>query len=929
MSYKASSTKERFDELQKNPLVFCKFGPVNVQDDMGYNHSTEGWSSCDPTINLIIYEKDLPHNNQTRKLFRIGKQLFPNGKIDEKKEGKDIVDFEILEFDHDKVSDWILVINDCLYNYRSGNSRHCHMTLFWALYMTEWDKDILRQAMSEASVEATQTACSYVSANIFVFSLSKQYVLIDLLKEKKNNLQPLGIPDVEAALKEISPSGDFSHYGFYQKIDFILNFGAQPDETEHLQKLYTTSRNGFIHFKYWLDHIGNKFYNYNYLEVIYSYVAPLMQLSIVKRYLHDVRINLIEVDFALLQNMRDIRYQAYVDIRYFISTPGDNMDLVAPMFCDTLLTLKKSDGKKIQDFNGILDFAVSHSNKAYPRIDLGIKHFVPICDGGLMHNSSFLGFIHYSLQYTFDESKLTEDRLKQTIDYLINRYATLQYHDCCNADNNKELTADVLAKCKTVIKSYKIINENGQRRRVLSHSSCPCILHEPIKPYIWKRTPGSSDAILSLFIENIGSKDYIRTEDIQIERLKQSLIRFGNKYRTFSFVNGNSPDYLNKNDVSHHIVLSYYSPSTMEVYPNSSMFYSRKKSLLGAWNDKVISPNQKPEEIAQRAESPIVYTNTFESLKKMFPNAEVGKDFIKLPYDSAELSKIKAYFHYRHHEFDPEKGYSDTNIWNKEFLKPRPIQGVFYCTPKVADSREKVSNLPFYWCRSDECFCNMLDEQTLEKQNDWTKYSLYHAAEILGYKLIVVTDKGNVPVEAVANFASEVRQAEKLYARLICRSCGHMIFSTRGTLLNGSRFFSCANSLCPQYRVEIYLSQCNNCKKGLIDSRDSKKCENGWVICPSCLACCNDDLFERLIERHRRNGWVPARLQESQGRGHNNKNIFFCPKCGTQLGNIIVEEKIRLDDGTEDIVQSTVFGCPQCNRPYDKELDKFRNAHTS
>lgn len=927
MSYLASSTKERFDELQKNPLVFCKFGTVNVQDDMGYNHATEGWSSCDPTIKLIFYEKDLPHNNQTRQLFRIGKQLFPNGKIDEKKEGKDIVDFEILEFDYDKVSDWILVINDCLYNYRSGNSRHCHMALFWALYMTEWDKDILRQAMSEASVEATQTACSYVSANIFVFSLSKQYVLIDLLKGKNPNLQPLGIPDVEAALKEISPSIDFSHYGFYQKIDFILNFGTQPDETEHLQKLYTTSRNGFIHFKYWLDHIGNKFYNYNYLEVIYSYVAPLMQLSILKRYLHDVRINLTEVDFTLLQNMRDIRYQAYVDIRYFISTPGDNMDLVAPMFCDTLLTLKKSEGQKIQDFNGILDFAVSHSNKAYPRIDLGIKHFVPICDGGLMHNSSFLGFIHYSLQYTFDESKLTEDRLKQTIDYLINRYATLQYHDCCNADNHKELTANMLAKCKTVIKSYEIMNDNGQRKRVLTESSCPCISHEPIKPYIWKRTPGSSDAILGLFIENIGSKDFIRTEDLQIERLKQSLIRFGNKYRTFSFLNGNSPDYLNKSEVSHHIVLSYYSPSTMEVYPYSSMFYSRKKSLLGAWNDKVISPNQKPEEIAQRAESPIVYANTFESLKKMFPNAEVGKDFIKLPYDGAELSKIKAYFHYRHHEFNPEKGYSDTNIKNKEFLTPRKIQGVFYCTPKVADSREKVSNLPFYWCRSNECFCNMLDEQTLEKQDDWTKYSLYHAAEILGYKLIMVTDKGNVPIEAVANFASEVRQAEKLYARLICRSCGHMIFSSRGTLLNGSRFFSCANSLCSQHRVEIYLSQCNNCKKGLIDSRDSKKCENGWVICPSCLACCNDDLFDRLIEKHRRNGRVPARLQESQGKGHNNKDIFFCPQCGVQLGDIKVEETVRLDDGTEDVIIKTEFGCPQCNKSYEKELEKYRNNH--
>ncbi len=921
MCYKASSTKERFDEIQKNPLVFCKYGQVNVQDEKGYNHSTVGWSSCDSTINFLLYEKDLPHNNKKRRLFVIGKQILSNGRVDEKKEGQDIVDFEITEFDTNKVTDWTLVFNDCLYNYKSGNNRHCHMTLFWALYMTEWSKETLQQSLSTVSSDVARTACYYIGTNLFAFSLNRQKVLINLLKELNPNLQPVEINEVEIALKEIAPSTEFGNIAFYQKIDYILDFGTQPEEREHLQKLYKTSLNGLIHFKYWMEHEGKKFFNYDYLEIVYSYVGSLRRLSIVKRYLHDVRLKLIDTDFLLIQKMRDIRYQALVDIRYFITTPGDNIDLVAPMFCDALLTLKNSGGKKIQDFNGILDFAVSHSNKAYPRIDLGIKYFIPTCDGGLMHNSSFLGFIHYALQYTFDDSKLTEERLKQTIDYLINRYATLQYHDCCNADNNQELTADVLAKCKTIIKSYKIINENGQRKRVLSQSSCPCILHEPIKPYIWKRTPGPSDAILGLFIESIESKDYIRTEDFQVERLRQSLIRFGSKYRTFSFVNGNSPDNLNKNDVSLHIVLTYYSPSTMEIYPNSNMFYSRKKSLLGAWDYKVISPNQKPEEFAQRAESPIVYANTFESLKKMFPDAEVGEDFIKLPYDNSELSKIKAYFHYRHHELDSKKGYSDTNIWNKEFLTPRNIQGVFYCTPKVADSREKVSNLPFYWCRSDECFCNMLDEQTLEKQNDWTKYSLYHASEILGYKLIAVTDKGNIPVETVANFASEVRQAEKLYARLICRSCGHMIFSSRGTLLNGSRFFSCANSLCSQHRVEIYLSQCNNCKKGLIDSRDSKKCENGWVICPSCLACCNDDLFDRLIERHRRNGWVPARLQESQGKGHNNKNIFFCPQCGVQLGDIKVEETVRLDDGTEDVIIKTEFGCPQCNQSYKKELE--------
>ncbi len=822
MSYKASSTKERFDELQKDPLVFCKFGPVNVQDEMGYNHSAEGWSSCDSTINFLLYENDLPHNNQKRRLFVIGKQILTNGKVDEKKEGQDIVDFEISEFDTNKVSDWTLVFNDCLYNYKSGNSRHCHMTLFWALYMTEWSKDVIQQTLAKVSLEVAKTTSSYISANIFVFSHNKQCVLIDLLKELNPNLQPIGINDVEAALKEIAPTTDFSNYGFYKKVDYILDFGTQPEEREHLQKLYTTSLNGFIHFKYWMEHVGHKFFNYDYLEVIYSYVGSLRQLSIVKRYLHDVRIKLIDTDFLLIQKMRDIRCQAYVDIRYFITTPGDNIDLVAPMFCDALLTLKKSDGKKIQDFNGILDFAVSHSNKAYPKIDLGIRHFVPTCDGGLMHNSSFLGFIHYALQYTFDKSKLTEERLKQTIDHLINKYATLQYHDCCSANNNRELTQSELDKCKNVIRTQKKWIENGKKQMAIVKSACPNILHEPIKPYIWKRTPGQNDAVLSLFIDNLESKDYIKTEDLKIEKLKQSMLLWGKKYHIFSFMNGNPPEYLRKKDVAYHIVLTYYSPTTMVIYPNDSMFYSGKKSLLGAWDDKVVSPNQKPEEIAHKAESPIVYANTFASLKKMFPNAEVGKDHVKLPYDSAELSKIKAYYHYRHHEYDPEKGYDETSLWNKEFLAPRRIQGVFYCTPKVADSREKVSNLPFFWCRSDECFCNMLDEQILDKQNDWNNYTLYHVAEILGFKLIEVTDKGNIPVETVSNFAVEVRQAEKLYARLICRSCGHMIFSTRGTLLNGSRFFACANSQCSQFRSEIYLSQCNNCKKGLIDSRDSK-----------------------------------------------------------------------------------------------------------
>jgi uncharacterized protein with PIN domain len=87
-------------------------------------------------------------------------------------------------------------------------------------------------------------------------------------------------------------------------------------------------------------------------------------------------------------------------------------------------------------------------------------------------------------------------------------------------------------------------------------------------------------------------------------------------------------------------------------------------------------------------------------------------------------------------------------------------------------------------------------------------------------------------------------------------------------------------------------------------------------------------LIDSLIAKHRRNGWIPPKLQESQGRGHNNKNMFFCPQCGTQLGDIKLEETIKLDDGSEDVITHNVFGCPQCNKSYEKELEKFTKART-
>lgn len=924
MIYHAFSTKERYEELKKNPLVFCKFDETVVFFD-GRPQNMKGWFSCDETLQLFIDENDLPSNKQGRRLFIIGKENLTNGEIDNKKQGQDEVSFEVKEFDEKDELNWRTVFNECGYNFKSGNTRFCHMSLFWALYHTNWSEAVIDKALSQLNDETAQIVINYICNNFITLPITKQYVLTSILKGKKANITPLILPDVENVLKELSPGSDFSQCGLYYKIDYIMNYGTNEDETDHLDNLYKTSSNKYIHFKYWMNTPWHKLYDYNILEFIYSCVNPEMQLNIIKRYLHDVRLGNVEMNFSFLQMLRDYRYKPYVDIRYFVEKSGSNIDLRAPMFCDSILTIKRNEGKKIQDFNGILDFAVRNSNKAYPGIDLGLKHFLPVCNGGLKPNGLFYGFIHYSIVNTFDESLLTEENLIETAKFILQKFADLQYHYCCTSNGDKGLTDKEIYKCQTAIPSIKKnLNNEMEKARI----ACSQLKYKPINPYRWKRKNQDTDRYLNLCIDLNANKPSFTFEDVDLERLKKVLQTWGQRQEKVEYINNYIPHNIRQSELALHFVKNYYIPTEIKLFPNKGVFYSSDKSLLGEWKIDLVNDNLR-EQVAQNTESPVVFKKTFESLKKLFPKAEVHEQYLMIPYELKELTRVLDFFHYKPHEYDPENGYKNTSPIFMKFLAPKPIHYPYFCTPQLADTKEKVSDLPYFWCRSEECFWNMLDNQTLEKEKEWKNYSLYHAAEIIGYKLIETKPEGNIPVESVKNFAGEVRQAERLYSRLVCRSCGHMIFSTRGSLLNGSRFFQCANSLCPQYMKEIYLSQCNRCGTGLIDSRDSERCENGWVICPSCLACCNDDLFNSLIARHRRNGYVPTRLLECENKGHNNKGIFFCPSCGSKLEMKKKTEIKKMPDGTEkEIVSETEFlTCQNCNKTFEKEYNNYLHPH--
>lgn len=161
--------------------------------------------------------------------------------------------------------------------------------------------------------------------------------------------------------------------------------------------------------------------------------------------------------------------------------------------------------------------------------------------------------------------------------------------------------------------------------------------------------------------------------------------------------------------------------------------------------------------------------------------------------------------------------------------------------------------------------------------------------EIIGYPKLHETIAGYEPDSVVLGFIALTNKVMQKFSRLKCRACGHLMFPDRSSGFNRYNYYSCINPVCPEAGKPVYLNFCYKCS-GLIDSRDTKQCPNGWYICPSCLSCCDDAQYDRQAQRYVfLNRPVPDRIKKMLGHGHNDKGEFFCPKCGSPI-EIIKDE---------------------------------------
>lgn len=255
-----------------------------------------------------------------------------------------------------------------------------------------------------------------------------------------------------------------------------------------------------------------------------------------------------------------------------------------------------------------------------------------------------------------------------------------------------------------------------------------------------------------------------------------------------------------------------------------------------------------------------------------------------MKYDAELLRKLKAGL-YTLKEEDNSTTFDENNVG---FMTTAKSKYDRYCAPKYNNDIDIVTQLPFMWCRGKECFKTSLGDQTLASCKSWSQYTILHLLEILGYPQITETPGGNEASELIRNFIGMVNNASSLFKHAKCRECNHILFSTGGNAHNRYNNFACRMPTCSKNGERVYLSNCHHCKTGLIDSRDSARCPNGWYICSKCLSCCDDEVYYRMANTYElKNLPIPIRISAKLGHGHNDKGEYFCPKCGGNIKTIL------------------------------------------
>lgn len=241
--------------------------------------------------------------------------------------------------------------------------------------------------------------------------------------------------------------------------------------------------------------------------------------------------------------------------------------------------------------------------------------------------------------------------------------------------------------------------------------------------------------------------------------------------------------------------------------------------------------------------------------------------------------------------------------------------GIKFCEGRESKAPDYTFAHRFYWCKNEPCFERC---EAINTEEEWEKYTLHDFCEILGLQ----TDDKNSAGDIISKgkyyqFVGLINRFNRLLARLFCQECDHMLrpYENSHFAAHAVVRFCCENDQCSKKRQVIYLNHCLNGKCGcIIDSRESKECENGLYICPNCGGCCSHEMLSRRLSSLKLTGaYIHPNLEflVAEKKGHSERAEYFCYKC-----------QKRTEETTLD-----VFYCPDCKVKYDTTPYKLKRPN--
>jgi hypothetical protein len=303
---------------------------------------------------------------------------------------------------------------------------------------------------------------------------------------------------------------------------------------------------------------------------------------------------------------------------------------------------------------------------------------------------------------------------------------------------------------------------------------------------------------------------------------------------------------------------------------------------------------------------------------KRLPGARylVDRKVWQLPY--SQMAAATQFAHEHRFRLETEGDRYVNNAHLATFKREEtPPPGIRYCEGRRSNKPGNISGKTFWWCHNKPCHQNC---QTVHDSEKWEKYTLLDFCRLLGFNLDSESKYNSevIPFGKYHQFVSLINRFRILLDHLYCRSCEYVLQPAEDSHYAFYRVvrFRCRNTACPDNH-EVYLHHCFNKKcSSIIDSRDTKKCSNGWHICTNgrCGCCCSHGKNVERKQNLLTNGLHPgAKLLADVANkvGHLERGINFCHGCGTKMNKLANE----------------IYNCPDCFIAYETISNRFDRSN--